>query len=166
MDANLAVTPASVAETREWLIDRDEQIVHLINRVRDDLGGVFEVTIDPVTTEAYRAEVATIFAEGDLAANITAMVGFLRSLDVTNDHPGFIVDEIVGRELAGMIAGSQPLRMLAEATFHYADATHHPSDTSAAGSDDLDAAIAAGFQTRLPGWPWQAAEGPFDDLPS
>jgi len=71
-------------------------------------------------------------------------------------YPG----ELAGaRILASMIAGEQPLRLLATATFHYADI--HVSSGSKAGADDLDAALAAGFQTRLPGWNWTESS-PFD----
>ena len=34
-------------------------------------------------------------------------------------------------------------------------------DDEAAGGDDLRAALAAGFQTRLPGWSWTETESPF-----
>jgi hypothetical protein len=49
--------------------------------------------------------------------------------------------------------------MLAQATFHVADTTTHTEGT--AGDDDLDAALAAGFQTRLPGWSWREGSSPF-----
>lgn len=162
MDTPLRVTPESVAATRRWVLERDEHVVSIINRVRDDLGAAFAVTVDSVDTPAYREEIAAVFDDGDRAANITGLVAILRELDVVEDYPGFIVDEVVGRELAATIAGEQPLRLLAEATFHYADATHHPTDDGA-GLDDLDAALAAGVQTRLPGWDWRQAAGPFDD---
>lgn len=165
MEVPLEITPAVVAETQAWVTDRSDTIIPLINRVRDDLGGVFDTDVATVDSASYRAEVDIVFGDGDRAANIAALVELLRRLDVEGDYPGFIVDELLGRELAGMIAGEQPLRLLAEATFHYADATHHPDDEHAAGSDDLDAALAAGFQTRLPGWPWRASPGPFDDRP-
>lgn len=158
----LEVTPGSVARTRDWIADRDDRIVPLINRVRGELGGVFGVVVDDVDTAAYRAAVERVFADGDRGANVAALVLILRSLEVTDDHPGFIVDELLGRELAATIAGEQPLRLLAEATFHYTDATHHPVEDAPAGLDDLDAALAAGFQTRLPGWPWRERAGPFD----
>jgi phosphatidylglycerophosphatase A len=67
------------------------------------------------------------------------------------DYPGFVVDEFLGRRLASTIAGGVPLSVLAEATFHYADITAGERDGEDAGMDDLDAALAAGFQTRLPG---------------
>jgi hypothetical protein len=60
-----------------------------------------------------------------------------------------------------MLAGRQPLRTLGEATFHYADVHTHGDAADPAGVDDLDAALAAGLQTRLPGWEWQATESPF-----
>lgn len=164
MDFGIEVTPEMIARTRSWITERDEEVVPIINRVRRDLGSVFETTVDPVDPSRYRDEVATVFADGDRAANIAGYVAILRAIDVPGDYPGFIVDEVIGRELAATIAGEQPLRLLAEATFHYADATHHPP-TDGAGLDDLDAALAAGFQTRLPGWDWRSEAGPFDELP-
>jgi hypothetical protein len=67
-----------------------------------------------------------------------------------------VVDEILGRELAATIAGGQPLALLAQATFHFADVFTHTDGS--AGADDLDAALAAGFQTRLPGWSWRETD--------
>lgn len=155
------VTPETVADEHEWIHERADVIVPLINRVRDDLGAAFETEVDHVSRDAYRTEVDAVFADGDRAVNVAALTAILRDLDVANDYPGFVVDELLGRELAGTIAGTQPLRLLGEATFHYADATHHPDDGSTAGLDDLDAALAAGFQTRLPGWSWTETESPF-----
>ncbi|PSP76067.1 hypothetical protein BRC81_13785 [Halobacteriales archaeon QS_1_68_20] len=171
------VTPATVRDQREWIHERADVIVPLINRVRDDLGDQFGTEVDHVTVDAYRREVDAVFADGDLAVNVAALVGLLRSLDVTADYPGFVVDELLGRELAATIAGDQPLRVLGEATFHFADATTHDGpagggddgDDAAtgdgAGADDLDAALAAGFQTRLPGWEWRERESPFGVAP-
>ncbi len=155
----MQMTHEQVAREREWVLDRDKRIVSLINDVRDNLGELFGADVDHVTRDQYRVEVETIFADGDLAVNVAALVGLLRDLDVEGDYPGFIVDELLGRELAGMLAGQQPLRMLGEATFHYADVHVHEGD--GAGADDLDAALAAGFQTRLPGWDWTETASPF-----
>jgi len=152
------VTRAVVAREHEWVSDRADRTVGLINDVRRALGDLFGTTVDPVTVTQYRREVDTVFADGDLAVNVAALVALLRDLDVEADYPGFVVDELLGRELAGMLAGDQPLRMLGEATFHYADIHVHDGD---AGADDLDAALAAGFQTRLPGWNWTETESPF-----
>jgi len=153
------VTSAAVAREHEWVRDRTDRIVPLINTVRDDLGSLFGTEVDTVTADQYRAAVDEVFADGDLAVNVAALVGVLRDLDVEADYPGFVVDELLGRELAGMLAGQQPLRLLGEATFHFADT--HVHDGAAAGHDDLDAALAAGFQTRLPGWDWTEEESPF-----
>ncbi|WP_436934852.1 hypothetical protein [Halovenus marina] len=153
------LTAAAVTEQYEWVRDRDERIVAVINRVRNDLSDAFETSVDSVTTDQYRQAVRDVFENGDVAVNAAALVGLLRQLDVDGDYPGFIVDEVLGRELAGLIAGQQPLRLLGEATFHYADITVHEGER--AGIDDLDAALAAGFQTRLPGWDWTETESPF-----
>lgn len=154
------VTPAAVHRERNRLRENADRHVGRINNIRDRLGPLFSTTADHVTVETFRTEVDTVFENGDRGANITGLIGLLRTVDVTEDYPGFIVDEILGRELAASIAGGQPRRLLAEATFHFAD-VHDESPTAHAGSDDLEVAIAAGFQTRLPGWDWQDSSSPF-----
>lgn len=154
----MQLTPETVEREYEWVRARDEFVVELINDARTKLSSVFGTHVDPVDAEAYRREVDTVFADGDLAVNVAALVATLRRLDVEDDYPGFVVDELLGRQLAGMLAGNQPFGLLGEATFHYIDIHHHEGD---AGSDDLDAALAAGFQTRLPGWNWTEGQSPF-----
>ncbi|MFB6361125.1 MAG: hypothetical protein ABEH59_07360 [Halobacteriales archaeon] len=156
----MELTPAAVVRERDWVLDQADTLVPLINDVRDDLGSAFDTDVDPIDRTDYRGATEAVFAAGDRAVNVAALVAILREIDVTGDYPGFIVDEVLGRELAAMIAGQQPLRLLAEATFHYADVTAHKADGTA-GSDDLTAALAAGFQTRLPGWNWRDGESPF-----
>lgn len=158
---HMYLSPETVADERDWVRDRAGVVVPLINRVRADLGGFFETEVAPVDEPAYREAVEAVFADGDLAVNVAALVRLLRDLDVENDHPGFVVDELLGRQLAGMLAGGQPLSTLGEATFHYADLVTHGGADDPAGADDLDAALAAGFQTRLPGWEWTERESPF-----
>ncbi len=155
------VTPATVAAEHEWVRDRAGTIVPLVNGVRDDLGDLFGTDVAPITDSQYCEAVDTVFADGDLAVNVAALVVLLRDLDVDDDYPGFVIDELLGRELAGMLAGQQPLRLLGEATFHFADVHVHGDAESTAGADDLDAALAAGFQTRLPGWEWADNQSPF-----
>jgi len=157
----MRITPAAVTAEHEWVRDRAPTVVGLINTVRADLGDHFGTDVDEVTPEQYRGAVDEVFADGDRAVNVAALVALLRDLDVEGDYPGFVVDEVLGRELAGTIAGIQPLRLLGEATFHYADVMTHGDPGEAAGADDLDAALAAGFQTRLPGWDWTETESPF-----
>ena len=157
----MQVTPETVAAERDWLLARTDIIVPLINRVRVDLGDAFDTEVEPVEETTYRREVETVFADGDLAVNVAALVGLLRDLDVAGDYPGFVVDELLGRQLAGTIAGGQPLGLLGEATFHYADVMVHGTEEETAGADDLDAALAAGFQTRLSGWSWRESASPF-----
>jgi hypothetical protein len=158
----MQVTPAVVADQHTWVRHRAPTVVALVNTTRDRLGEHIETDVDEVTPAQYERAVDTVFADGDLAVNVAAFVSILRDLDVDHDYPGFVVDEILGRELAGMLAGNQPLRMLGEATFHFADVATHGEPDEAAGADDLDAALAAGFQTRLPGWEWTASPSPFD----
>ncbi|WP_224447387.1 hypothetical protein [Haloprofundus salilacus] len=155
----MELTPDAVAAEREALKTRASTTVSLINEVREALGDRFGVDVAPVTEAQYRAEVDAVFADGDVAVNVAAYAGILRELDVQGDYPGFVVDEILGRELASTIAGGQPLALLAQATFHVADTMTHTDGV--AGVDDLDAALAAGFQTRLPGWEWTETESPF-----
>jgi hypothetical protein len=155
------VTAETVAREHEWVRDRADVVVPLVNGVRADLGTLFETEVETSSRAQYANAVDTVFADGDLAVNVAALVGLLRDIDVTDDYPGFVVDELLGRELAGMLAGQQPLRLLAEATFHYADVHTHGDGGDAAGADDLDAALAAGVQTRLPGWNWTKGKSPF-----
>jgi hypothetical protein len=159
----MELTPDRVRTEAEWVRDRADTVVPLINRTRERLGEQFDATVDPVSPDAYRESVATVFAAGDVAVNVAAYVAVLRELDVAGDYPGFVVDEVLGRELAATIAGGTPLSVLAQATFHYADVTTDSPD--GAGADDLDAGLAAGFQTRLPGWAWREAENPFAVAP-
>ncbi|WP_440764495.1 hypothetical protein [Natronorubrum sp. DTA7] len=155
------LTPERVANERDWVAERVETIVPIINGVRDDLAETFDTDVDHVTDGQYLEEVDVVFADGDLAVNVAAMVAILRDLDVEGDYPGFVVDEILGRELAATIAGTQPLRTLGEATFHYADLQVHGDGDENAGVDDCEAALAAGFQERIPGWNWTERESPF-----
>jgi hypothetical protein len=162
----MELTPSAVAAQAVWTHDRATVVVPLVNQVREELGAVFETAVDPITEQQYHDVVETVFADGDRAVNVAALVAILRDLDVTDDYPGFVIDEMLARELAATIAGQQPLRLLAEATFHYVDVHHHGDTGDPAGLDDLDAALAAGVQTRLPGWDWQDGESPFDVGPS
>ncbi|QCC47483.1 hypothetical protein [Halobellus limi] len=155
----MEISPERVASEAAWVHDRADEVVPIINETRARLGELFETDVGRVSTEAYREEVATVFADGDVAVNAAAYVALLRGLDVDGDYPGFVVDEVLGRELAATIAGGTPLSLLAQATFHFADVSTHSE--GGAGIDDLDAALAAGFQTRLPGWNWQETESPF-----
>jgi hypothetical protein len=155
------VTPQTVAAERQWLRERAPIVVTVINETRARLAAVFDTEVDPVSEDQFRREVDVVFADGDVAVNVAAYIGLLRDLDVAGDYPGFVVDEVLGRELAATIAGGQPLALLAQATFHVADVHTHGDADEAAGADDLDAALAAGFQTRLPGWSWTEGESPF-----
>jgi hypothetical protein len=157
----MELSPESVARERELLGERAPRVVGLANQVRADLGESFGVDLPDVTERQYERTLEEVFADGALGVNVAALTRLLRELDVTDDYPGFVVDELLGRELAAMLAGQQPLRLLAEATFHYADVR---TDSAAAGEDDLDAALAAGLQTRAPGWDWRETD-PFSIEP-
>jgi len=157
------LTPEAVAAERDWIEARADVVVPLINDVRSNLGRAFGTSVDPVVAAQYRTAVDAVFADGDVAVNVAALSGLLRDLHVDGDYPGFVVDEFLGRRLASTIAGREPLALLAEATFHYADImAEDGDDDDAAGLDDLDAALAAGFQTRLAGWDWRGEPSPFD----
>jgi len=155
----MQLTPATVEAEYEWVRDRAPVVVPLINETRDRLGDCFGVEVGSVSEDAYRNEVAVVFADGARAVNVAGYVALLRDLDVTGDYPGFVVDEVLGRALAATVAGGEPFALLAQATFHIADVMTHTEGV--AGADDLDAALAAGFQTRLPGWEWTEGESPF-----
>ncbi|WP_435069982.1 hypothetical protein [Haloplanus sp. C73] len=155
----MELSPAAVRDEYEWVRDRAPTIVPLINDTRARLGDAFGVDVAPVTERQYREAVADVFADGARGVNVAGYVALLRTLDVTDDYPGFVVDEVLGRELAATVAGGQPFAVLAQATFHVADI--QTNTEGAAGADDLDAALAAGFQTRLPGWEWTEGESPF-----
>jgi len=159
----MRVTREVVARERDRVLERSVVVVPLINAVREDFEELFEVELPSVTDETYRAEVETVFEDGDRAVNVAALTAILRDIDVEGDYPGFVVDEVLGRELAAWVAGEQPLSVLAEASFHYADVVHDPDPDGqeSAGLDDMDAALGAGFQTRLPGWEWRDRESPF-----
>ena len=158
----MRVTPAVVADEYEWVRGRADVVVPLVNETRGLLGEQFGVDVASIDAADYRDAVDAVFEDGDRAVNVAALVGLLRGLDVEHDYPGFVVDELLGRELAAMLAGDQPLRLLAEATFHVADVRTHGDPGEPAGADDLDAALAAGVQTRLPGWPWTEGPSPFE----
>ena len=156
----MEITPATVAEEHERL-RTCESIPGVINDTRDRLGPLFGVEVDAVTADQYRTEVDAVFADGDRAVNVAALCRLLRDLDCPGDYPGFVVDEFLGRKLAATIAGGEPFALLAEATFHFADVHTHGDPDDPAGTDDLEAALAAGFQTRLPGWGWTERTTPF-----
>lgn len=160
------VSAETVAAEHQWVRGRADVIVPLINDVRSALADWFDTSVGEVGEPQFLESVDEVFADGDVAVNVAALVGLLRDLDVDGDYPGFVVDEFLGRELAGLIAGRDPYRMLGEATFHFADVTAGTDGAGTAGADDLDAALAAGFQTRLPGWSWTETESPFSVDPS
>jgi hypothetical protein len=155
----MELTPDRVRAEYDWLQNRAPTIAETINETRAGLGEVFGVAVDPVTASQVGAELDAVFADGAVAVNVAGYVALLRDLDVADDYPGFVVDEVLGRELAATLAGGQPLALLAQATFHYADV--HTHSEGPAGADDLEAAVAAGLQTRLPGWDWQDEPSPF-----
>ncbi len=157
----MKLTPAVVETEHERLRNR-ESIPELINDVRGRLGPLFDTEVGRVTPEQYRSAVDTVFSDGDRAVNVAGLCLILRELDCEGDYPGFVVDEYLGRKLAATIAGGEPFALLAEATFHFADVHTRGDPDEPAGGDDLDAALAAGFQTRLPGWEWTDGPSPFD----
>lgn len=154
------VTPEHVEREYEWIQEQVPGLVEGINDIRAEYAVVFDTTIEPVTVEALRSEIDTVFENGPQAVNVAGLTALLRDLDVDGDYPGFIVDEVLGRELAAVIGGGQPFRLLSAATFHYVDIQHHP-DEDGAGRDDLHAALVAGFQARLPGWNWTKGDSRF-----
>ncbi|MFW6449226.1 MAG: hypothetical protein ACOC0X_06755 [Halobacteriota archaeon] len=161
MEATIRIDRAAVEAVHGDLVDRGPVVVPLINRVRERLGRAFEVEVARVETAGYEGQLEAVFADPDRAINVAGLVRLLEAVDAPDDYPGFVVDEHLGRELAGTIAGEQPWRMLAESTYHFADSIHRGDPSLSAGVDDLEAAVAAGVQTRLPGWDWTDGPGPF-----
>jgi hypothetical protein len=153
------LTPDAVVREYEWTREQAPTVVDIANDVRAALGEAFDRDPGSITIEQYHDAIDAVYGDGDLAVNVAALTAVLRDLDVDGDYPGFVVDEVLARELAGMVAGTQPLRLLGEATFHYADVTVHHGET--AGADDLYAALAAGIQTRVPGWEWRTRDAGF-----
>lgn len=161
---SIRVTGAAIAAERDWLRAAAGEYVELINQTRRELAQHFDQEVEDVSAAGFRAEVETVFDAPARAANVTGLIRLARAIDVSGDYPGFVVDEQLGRRLAATIAGGEPEGTLAEATFHVIDVRFdRPADV--AGADDLGAGIAAGFQTRLPGWEWQSDPSPFDPPP-
>jgi len=152
----MRVSADTVDELDAFFDDRLDEVTELINDARDRLGDAFGEDVDNVTRDEVRAEFDDFLADQDAALNAAALYRLGVELEVRNDYAGFIVDEIVGRNLAAVVAGDEPERTLAEATFHYIDVhTEDVLDETTAGEDDVLAGLAAGVQTRLPGWDWQ-----------
>lgn len=155
------IDPEVVAAEHDRLLAEAPAIARTINDVRTRLGEAFDTEVDTVTAEQVRGALDDVFADGDLSVNVATLTAILRDLDVEDDYPGFVVDELLARELAGMLAGGQqPARLLGEATYHFADLHVHEGET--AGADDLLAALAGGLQTRLPGWSWTEGPSPYE----
>lgn len=152
----MRVSADTVDELDAFFDDRLDEVTELINDARDRLGDAFGEDVDNVTRAEVRAEFDDFLADQDAALNAAALYRLGVELEVRNDYAGFIVDEIVGRNLAAVVAGDEPERTLAEATFHYIDVhTEDVLEDTTAGEDDVLAGLAAGVQTRLPGWDWQ-----------
>lgn len=152
----MKVSRDTVDEFRGFFDDNAEEITELINLARNRLGDVFGEDVDVVTEDDVRREFSETLQDDDLALNLAALYKIGVELEVRNDYAGFVVDELIGRRIAGSIAGSDPQQTLAEATFHYIDVhTGEVLEEGVAGYDDVVAGVAAGIQTRLPGWNWQ-----------
>jgi hypothetical protein len=152
----MRVSRDTVEELDNYIEENLDEIVALVNDARDRLGDAFGEDVDPVSADEVRAEFDEFLENGDAALNAAALYRVGVGLEVRNDYAGFVVDEIVGRNLAAVVAGNDPDRTLAEATFHYIDVhTDDVLEETTAGEDDVLAGLAAGAQTRLPGWEWQ-----------
>jgi hypothetical protein len=152
----MRVSRDTVEELDDYIEENLDDIVALVNDARDRLGDAFGEDVESVSTDEVRAEFDEFLDKGDAALNAAALYRVGVGLEVRNDYAGFVVDEIVGRNLAAVVAGNDPDRTLAEATFHYVDVhTDEVLEETTAGEDDVLAGLAAGVQTRLPGWEWQ-----------
>jgi hypothetical protein len=152
----MRVSRDTVEELDAYVDDNLDEITALINDARDRLGEAFDEDVAEVSSREVRDEFDDFLSDGDAALNAAALYRVGVGLEVRNDYAGFVVDEIVGRNLAAVVAGDEPERTLAEATFHYVDVhTDQVLEETTAGEDDVLAGLAAGIQTRLPGWDWQ-----------
>jgi len=154
----MRISPETVEELDAYVNDNLNDITALVNDARDRLGDAFGEDVDEVTEEDVRDEFDAFLEDEDAALNAAALYRVGVELEVRNDYAGFVVDEIIGRKIAATIAETDPERTLAEATFHYIDVHAHEvldEDEKTAGEDDVLAGLAAGVQTRLPGWDWQ-----------
>jgi hypothetical protein len=152
----MRVSRDTVEELDDYIDENLDDIVALVNDARDRLGDAFGEDVESVSADEVRAEFDEFLDKGDAALNAAALYRVGVGLEVRNDYAGFVVDEIVGRNLAAVVAGNDPDRTLAEATFHYVDVhTDEVLEETTAGEDDVLAGLAAGVQTRLPGWEWQ-----------
>ena len=152
----MRVSRDTVEELDDYIDENLDDVVALVNDARDRLGDAFGEDVESVSADEVRAEFDEFLDKGDAALNAAALYRVGVGLEVRNDYAGFVVDEIVGRNLAAVVAGNDPDRTLAEATFHYVDVhTDEVLEETTAGEDDVLAGLAAGVQTRLPGWDWQ-----------
>jgi hypothetical protein len=152
----MRVSRDTVDELDAYVDENLGDITALVNHARDSLGDVFDEDVPEVSADDVRDEFDAVLADDDPALNAAALYRVGVGLEVRNDYAGFVVDEIVGRNLAAVVAGNDPERTLAEATFHYIDVhTGEVLGETTAGEDDVLAGLAAGVQTRLPGWDWQ-----------
>ncbi|MFP4188477.1 MAG: hypothetical protein ACLFR5_03605 [Halobacteriales archaeon] len=152
----MRVSRDTVDELDAYVDEKLDSIVALVNDARDRLGEAFDEDVRRVSADDVRDEFDDFLEDGDAALNAAALYRVGVGLEVRNDYAGFVVDEIVGRNLAAVVAGNDPDRTLAEATFHYVDVhTDEVLEETTAGEDDVLAGLAAGVQVRLPGWDWQ-----------
>jgi hypothetical protein len=154
----MRISEETVEELDAYVEKNLDDIVALINDARDRLGEAFGEDVDKVTRDKVLDEFDTFLEDEDAALNVAALYRVGVELEVRNDYAGFVVDEMIGRRIAATVAENDPEQTLAEATFHYIDVhTHEVLDEGekTAGEDDVLAGLAAGLQTRLPGWDWQ-----------
>jgi len=154
----MRISEETVEELDAYVDENLDDITALINDARDRLGEAFDEDVDEVTRDEVRDEFDAFLEDEDTALNVAALYRVGVELEVRNDYAGFVVDEMIGRRIASTVAENEPEQTLAEATFHYIDVyTHEVLDENekTAGEDDVLAGLAAGLQTRLPGWEWQ-----------
>jgi len=117
----------------------------MINEVRAGLGDQFDVDVDTVTEAQVDDAVDAVFADGDRAVNVAAMTAILERPRRGGRLPG-IRRRRTDRSGTRRDDSRRPaLRLLAEATFYYADIrTHGDPEDPDAGRDST---------TWTPRWP-------------
>jgi phosphatidylglycerophosphatase A len=164
-EPNLAINDETIERVRSLLIDEAPNIACLVNKLRQHYTKVFDTDVDMVNSAQVVEAVEQLFDDYPTALNIASLVAISLALRGAEDYEVFIVDELLGSSLAETIAGGEPNRAYACASFHVLDVTMKAEvgecfdveDELQLAVDDALAGLAAGFEAILPGWDWMKA---------